>query len=36
MPSNGDDLIIPCNWTLKVDMQPAVIGYFEISGTVII
>ena len=36
MPSDGDNVTIPCEWTVLMDTNPARIGYFEISGDVII
>ncbi len=36
MPADGDDIIIPCEWTIIMDMNPARIAYFEINGDVII
>ena len=36
LPVDGDDVIIPCEWTVIMDMNPVRIGYFEINGDVII
>jgi hypothetical protein len=36
MPKDGDNITIPCEWTVIMDMNPAKIGYFEISGNIII
>lgn len=36
MPSDGDDIVIPCEWTIIMDMNPARFGYFEINGDIII
>lgn len=36
MPSDGDNITIPCEWTVMMDISPARIYYFEISGDIII
>ena len=36
LPKAGDNITIPCEWTIILDMVPARIGYFEIIGDVII
>ena len=36
MPKDGDNITIPCEWTINLNMSPARIGYFEISGDIII
>jgi hypothetical protein len=36
MPKEGDDITIPCDWTVIMDMNPVRIGYFEIQGNIII
>ena len=36
MPSDGDDIVIPCEWTIIMDVNPAIFGYFEINGDIII
>lgn len=36
MPVDGDNITIPCEWTVMMDMNPARIAYFEINGDVII
>ena len=36
MPKDGDNITIPCEWTVIMDMNPAKIGYFEINGNIII
>jgi hypothetical protein len=36
MPKEGDNITIPCEWTVMMDMNPVRIGYFEINGNIII
>ena len=36
MLSDGDNVTIPCEWTVLMDMNPARIAYFEINGDIII
>jgi len=36
MPVAGNNVTIPCEWTIMMDMSPARIGYFEINGDVIV
>jgi hypothetical protein len=32
MPSPGDNITIPCEWVIEIDMNPVRIGAFEILG----
>lgn len=36
MPNDGDNVTIPCEWTVLMDMNPARIAYLEINGDIII
>jgi len=36
LPVDGNNVTIPCEWTVIMDMNPARIAYFEINGDVII
>lgn len=36
MPVDGNNVTIPCEWTIIMDMSPAKIAYFEINGDVVI
>ena len=36
MPVDGQNITIPCEWTIKIDSNPARIGFFNISGDIII
>ena len=36
MPKNGDNITIPCEWSIIMNAQPATINYLEINGDVYI
>ncbi len=36
MPKEGDNITIPCEWTVRLNMSPAKIGYFQISGDLVV
>jgi hypothetical protein len=36
MPKNGDNITIPCEWSIIMNIQPATINYLEINGDVYI
>lgn len=36
MPKNGDNITIPCEWSIIMNVQPATINYLEINGDVYI
>lgn len=36
MPKNGDNITIPCAWSIIMNIQPATINYLEINGDVYI
>jgi hypothetical protein len=36
MPIDGQNISIPCEWTVLLDMNPAKIGFFNISGDIIV
>lgn len=36
LPADGDNVTIPCEWTVMMDINPARIAYFEINGDVVV
>ncbi len=35
MPKDGDNVTVPCEWSVLMDVNPAKIAYLEVQGDIV-